>query len=222
MRCRLQQEWRSNQRYSIIGKGDCDAVAFFFGIGRRQYLGIMRETILYIASSLDGYIAKADGDVQWLEDFPNPDQSDYGYAAFLSGCDTLVMGAGTYRQILSFGIEWPYADKDVYVMSRNADLEIRSPRTSMLSGPEAWLQVKESLPEDGKNCWLLGGGQIIREFLRAGAIDRILLTQFPLLLGAGIPLFPGPFDEQSWKTVRVTAYASGAIGLELVPANAPG
>jgi dihydrofolate reductase len=180
----------------------------------------MRETILYIASSLDGYIAREDGSVNWLEQFPNPDENDYGYNAFLAGCDTLVMGTATYRQILSFGIPWPYANKDVFVISRNPGLEIQSPRTSRLSGPEAWLQVKESLPEDGKNSWLIGGGQLIREFLHAGFLDRILLTQFPVLLGAGILLFPSPFGQQYWKTLRVTAYASGAIGLELVPATA--
>lgn len=181
----------------------------------------MRETILYIASSLDGYIAKTDGDVQWLEAYPNPDQTDYGYAAFLSGCDILVMGSGTYRAVLSFGIDWPYADKQVYVISRNSSVEITTPGTTRLNGADDWLQVRNSLPDNGKNCWLVGGGQLIRSFLQAAALDRILLTQFPVLLGAGIPLFPGEFPMQYWKTVNAQAYPSGAWGMELVPAQPP-
>jgi dihydrofolate reductase len=181
----------------------------------------MRETVLYIASSLDGYIAKADGDVTWLEDYPNPEQTDYGYAAFLSGCDTLVMGSGTYRAVLSFGIDWPYADKQVYVVSRDPSLEISTPGTTRLSGVEDWLRVCNSLPENGKNCWLLGGGQLIRSFLQTGALNRIMLTQFPVLLGSGIPLFPDAFPMQYWKTVNSQAYTSGAWGVELVPAQPP-
>ena len=177
----------------------------------------MRETILYIASSLDAYIARENGDVKWLEDFPNPDQTDYGYAEFLAGCDTLVMGSATYREVLSFGIEWPYADKDVYVMSGNAAIHIQTPRTARLAGVDDWLRVCNSLPENGKNCWLVGGGQLIRTFLQAGALDRMHLTQFPVLLGSGIPLFPGTFPMQYWTTVRTQHYASGALGMELVP-----
>lgn len=181
----------------------------------------MRETILYIASSLDGYIAKEDGSVDWLENFPNPDQTDYGYAAFLSGCDTLVMGSGTYRAVLSFGIDWPYADKQVYVLSRDTSLEITTPGTVKLSGVDEWMRVRKALPENGKNCWLVGGGQLIRSFLQSGALDRILLTQFPLLLGAGIPLFPAEFAMQYWTTVQTQAYPSGAWGLELIPSQPP-
>lgn len=177
----------------------------------------MRETILYIAASLDAYIAKEDGDVKWLENYPNPDQTDYGYADFLAGCDTLIMGSATYREVLSFGIEWPYADKDVYVMSSNAALRIQTPRTSRITDMDAWLKVKERLPANGKNCWLVGGGQLIRSFLQAGAIDRILLTQFPVLLGAGIPLFPQGFPMQYWNLQKSQTYPSGAIGLELTP-----
>lgn len=179
----------------------------------------MRETILYIASSLDGYIAREDGSVDWLEQFPNPDENDYGYTAFLAGCDTLVMGAGTYTTVLSFGIEWPYADKDVYVLSSRTGLEITTPRTQRVPDMESWIRTKNELAGKDGNCWLLGGGKLVRSFLEYRAIDRILLTQFPILLGAGIPLFPATFPMSSWRSEKVQVYASGAVGFDLVPDN---
>lgn len=83
----------------------------------------MRKIKLYIAVSLDGKIAKPDGDVSWLDELPNPDHLDYGYADFLSSIDTTLMGNSTYRQLLGFGIDFPYRGKTNYVFTRNTALK---------------------------------------------------------------------------------------------------
>ncbi len=81
-----------------------------------------RKIILYIACSLDGKIADRTGSVSWLEELPNPDQTDYGYNDFLASVDTTIMGNKTYRHILGFGIDFPYQEKINYVITRNKTL----------------------------------------------------------------------------------------------------
>jgi dihydrofolate reductase len=82
----------------------------------------MRKIVLYIAASLDGKIARKDGDVKWLDEFSDPEQMDYGYNDFLNSIDTTLMGNNTYKQLLGFGIDFPYRGKTNYVFTRNARL----------------------------------------------------------------------------------------------------
>ena len=82
----------------------------------------MRKIRLYIAMSLNGKIARPDGSVDWLEAIPNPDKSDYGYARFYKEIDTTIQGCNTYRQLLSWGITFPYPDKKNYVITRKGEV----------------------------------------------------------------------------------------------------
>lgn len=165
----------------------------------------MRKLLLYIATSIDGYIAKPDGSVDWLEAVPNPDQSDYGYAKFYASISTTLMGNATYQQVLSFG-EFPYQGKKNYVFSRQSH-----PSTMHVKyvNQDPTTFVKSLKKQSGGDIWLVGGGQLNTLMLDAGLIDEILLFQMPVALGSGIALFPGAKMTNPMKLSTSTSYASG-------------
>ena len=144
-------------------------------------------TIAYFAISLDGFIADPDGGVDWLNEIPNPDQSDYGFAAFVASIDALVMGANTFRVVQSFGV-WPY-EKPVFVVSNSLlePPEGYEKRITLVRGEIS--EVLSSIRAAGHQRLYVDGGQLIRECLRAGLLDEMIVTRIPILLGAGIPLF---------------------------------
>ncbi|MEQ8713706.1 MAG: dihydrofolate reductase family protein [Cyclobacteriaceae bacterium] len=165
----------------------------------------MRKLLLYIATSLDGYIAATDGSVDWLETVPNPDQSDYGYAQFYESISTTLMGNATYQQVLGFG-DFPYQGKENYVFSRQSH-----PSTEHVQfvNQDPAVFVSGLKDQQGGDIWLVGGGQLNTLMLDAGLIDEILLFQMPIVLGAGIALFPGARMTAPLELLTSTSYASG-------------
>ncbi|TNE44552.1 MAG: dihydrofolate reductase [Deltaproteobacteria bacterium] len=145
------------------------------------------KNVVYIATSLDGYIATKDGGIDWLHDVPNPDQSDFGFAAFIEGIDALVMGRNTYEKVLSFG-EWPY-EKRVFVLSRSLTEvpEHLVGKVEFLEGQPH--EIVEGLHQRGFQNLYIDGGKVVQVFLEASLIDEIILTTLPIVLGDGIPLF---------------------------------
>lgn len=148
----------------------------------------MAYVVLYIAMSLDGFIADAEGGVHWLAPFDSP---DYGYDDFVAGIDSLIMGRATYDQVLGFG-PWPYAGKRVVVMTSR-------PLPDAPEGVTPWQggDIARLVAELPGIVWLVGGATAVRHFLAAGLIDRMRLFLMPCLLGQGIRLFesveiPGP------------------------------
>ena len=142
---------------------------------------------VYIAKSLDGFIATEDGGMDWLSDIPNPEGSDFGFSEFMAKVDAILMGRITFEQVLSFGV-WPY-EKPVYVLSTKlsgvpGDLEGKA---HIISGELE--EVIGELVEKGIKNLYIDGGQVIQSFLKADKIDEIILTTVPVLLGSGIPLF---------------------------------
>lgn len=171
----------------------------------------MREIVLYIAASLDGYIADPNGNIDWLLAY-DATQSDY--AAFLDTVDTIIMGHTTYTQLttqLSPDV-WPYADKEVYVASHQTH-PISNLVTFVKDPVKLVTQLKE---EEGKVIWIVGGGKIIASLFDAKLIDTLILTTVPVSIGKGIPLFPnkplnftlvksevfGPFVTSTYKIIR--------------------
>ena len=148
----------------------------------------MRKTVAYLAVSLDGYIADAQGSVAWLDAFADASEED-GYGAFVQTVDTVVMGGRTYRQIteeLSPGV-WPYDGLHSYVWTRSV---APLPHARRIDGDLAeWLRVQKH--GTGKDIWLCGGAELVRQALELDLIDELRLTIIPTLLGAGIPLFGG-------------------------------
>ena len=157
----------------------------------------MRRIILYIASSLDGYIARENGDVDWL-----PENTKSGYDEFYKTIDTVVMGKKTYEQVLTFGA-YPYKDKKSYVFTRNNE-QTKDQNTEFVSDIDKF--VKENISNSGKNIWLVGGAEIISSFLNRGFVDEIILSIIPVVLGKGITLFKNTQNEVKLGLIKTTEY----------------
>jgi dihydrofolate reductase len=174
------------------------------------------KTTYYVASSLDGYIAKEDGDVSWLEEL-NISMEDAGYDEFYSTVDALVMGRKTYEMIVSFG-KWPYGDKPVWVCSSNSITPIEGSNLQAGSTPEEALKAANE--KNIKHLWLVGGGSLASSFLVNNLLTNISLSLMPIILGGGIKLFgdvPAPIkiNKESEKT-----HKSGMVQLEYTIKNA--
>lgn len=168
----------------------------------------MKKIKLYIAASLDGYIASTDDDLDWLTEYPNPSNSDYGYKDFLTTVDTVVMGGRTYRWLICSDMVWPYKGMDTYVISHNTweNKENIHFITENIVESVAGLREKE-----GKDIWLVGGGEIISMLLNAHLVDEIQLFYIPIMLGQGIRLFPEKYKESRWNLVESKAYDNGVL-----------
>ncbi|MEM6842767.1 MAG: dihydrofolate reductase family protein [Bacteroidota bacterium] len=143
----------------------------------------MRKIILYSAMSLDGFIARPDGEIDWLFD-----DQDYGYSEFLQRIDTTLMGNRTYQQILTFG-DFPYTDKTNYVFTRSVTVQDDG-RVQFVYSDLVNL-VTELKQQLGRDIWLIGGRQINTVLLNAELIDEMILSVHPTVLGSGVPLFGG-------------------------------
>ncbi|WP_107995619.1 dihydrofolate reductase family protein [Trichococcus paludicola] len=172
-----------------------------------------RKVRVYIAASLDGYIAHSDGNIDWLDSVARDDE-DYGYAAFIETIDTVIMGRKTYEKVLSFGGEFPHAGRDCYVLSRTE--RIADGQVHFYSGsPEKLLDQIRRKP--GKDIFIDGGSEAIDLFRKKGMIDSYTVSIIPILLGEGIPLFKENEKELSLKLVEATTFDSGLVQLTYEP-----
>lgn len=157
--------------------------------------------IVYIATSLDGYIADKNNDLEWLHQVPNPGGSDFGFAEFMDSIDALVMGRNTMEKVLSFGVDWPY-NKPVYVLSSqlNQAPEGLEGKVFPIRGtPE---EITQSLNNKGYKNLYIDGGKTVQSFLQVDLIDKLIVTTIPILLGGGIPLFSSLDNPLQFKLER--------------------
>ncbi|QJW91513.1 dihydrofolate reductase [Spirosoma taeanense] len=176
----------------------------------------MRKLILYIASSLDGFIARSDGSFDWLDATPNPNQLDYGYHSFYVSIDTTLMGNSTYQTILDMGGDFPYPDKTNYVFSRQPGQVDTAYVRYITDDPAAFVQSLKN--QEGKAIWLVGGGQLNAALLNARLIDEIILTLVPTVLGSGIPLFADSSLETQFSLTNSESFETGFVQLTYAPA----
>lgn len=164
----------------------------------------MRKIRLFIASSLDGYIARTSGEVDWL--FTD---SDYGYNEFFAQIDTVLMGSKTYDQVLTFG-EYPYKSKESFVFSKTVQVETDN-NVEFVKGN--WKGFINTLRQSsGRDIWLVGGAQTIHYFMKHGFIDERILSIHPIILGSGIPLIVNdPSLETALELKDVKTYDSGLL-----------
>ncbi|MGL5255281.1 MAG: dihydrofolate reductase family protein [Brevinema sp.] len=142
--------------------------------------------VYYVASSLDGFIADKNGNIDWLEQTPS--DGDNGYGEFIQQVGIIFMGGSTYRKILSFGIDWPYKNIPCYIFTRQPHQNEEN--IFFISGDiENFLYSLPVLPEN-KIIWLVGGFNLASQCWEKNLINELHLAQAPVLLGDGIPLFP--------------------------------
>ena len=170
----------------------------------------MRASV-YMAISLDGFIARENGDLDWLPQPGDVEGEDYGYHAFMDSVDALVMGRTTFEKVRSFGVGWPYGDKPVVVLSRS-DYQLPDDlpgSVSVLSG--SLTDIVAGLLQHGFNHIYVDGGVTVQHFLRAGLVDRLILTIIPVLLGSGIPLFGRQDGDIRLSLVNHQSWPSGLL-----------
>ncbi|MBX2870620.1 MAG: dihydrofolate reductase family protein [Saprospiraceae bacterium] len=160
---------------------------------------------VFIATSLDGYIADKEGQIDWLHSIPNPENDDMGYNKFISTVDALIMGRTTFETVLSFGIDWPY-EIPVFVLSTTlkAIPEELQEKVELTKGSPK--EILEMIHSKGFDELYIDGGTTIQGFLSQDLIDQLIITTIPVLLGGGSPLF-GTFDQRlSFQHVRSSRY----------------
>lgn len=165
---------------------------------------------VFIGTSLDGFIARPNGDLDWL---PPGGGEPHGYNEFIASVDALVIGRKTFEKVLTFGA-WPYGDKRVVVLSsRPVDLSAAGEGiVEQMSGSPA--EIVSQLAASGAHHLYIDGGITIQRFLRAGLIQRLIITRVPVLIGDGIPLFGTLERDIRLRHVRTQHYPSGLVQSE--------
>ncbi|KUP04946.1 hypothetical protein Q75_13905 [Bacillus coahuilensis p1.1.43] len=153
--------------------------------------------------SLDGYIAEKDGGIDWLHEMESVGEGDNGYEDFYNRIDTVLMGKKTYDQVMSFVQEFPYPGKKAYVFSRSTtgqDKHVEYVNEDIGS-------FTESLREKaGQDIWMVGGSDLLHDFIKEGLIDELIITLIPIILGAGVPLFKHQAAPIPLKLIRTKPY----------------
>ncbi|MHC4846876.1 MAG: dihydrofolate reductase family protein [Planctomycetota bacterium] len=168
----------------------------------------MIETVVYVGVSLDGFLARKDGSVDWLPD--PPEGEDFGWAEFFGSIDAIVMGRATFEVVLEFGV-WHYADTPVIVLSRTMTgipehLAGKAELSQLAPGP-----LLEQLAARGHRRVYVDGGRVVQSFLAEDRVDELILTTVPMLLGEGIPLFGALEASLTWELVSSETLAGGLV-----------
>jgi dihydrofolate reductase len=162
---------------------------------------------VFVATSLDGFIARRNGGIEWLAAVERPGE-DYGFQTFFDGVDALVVGAATYRVALGLEGPWPWADKRVVVLTHRPPPAPRVDETFFAGDPAA---LVESLGAEGVRRLYVDGGAVISQFLAAGLVDDLTISVLPVLLGDGVRLFQGTLPERRLALVSSRAFPSGLV-----------
>ena len=166
---------------------------------------------VFIATSLDGFIARPNGDLDWLTGAQSPStEQDYGYQEFMDTVDTIVVGRNTFELVLTFDT-WPYSGKRVVVLSSRPNAI-----PPHLANDAEWLSLPprhlvERLETQGARHLYVDGGKTVQGFLKAGLVDELTITRVPVLIGSGVPLF-GPLDRDVGLThVATRQFENGFV-----------
>jgi len=165
---------------------------------------------VFIGTSVDGFIARRNGDLDFL---PEGGGEPHGYNEFIASVDAIVIGRNTFEKVLTFGA-WPYSDKRVVVLSsRPVDLSPSSEGVvEQMAGPP--VEIVSQLAASGARHLYVDGGITIQGFLRAGLIQRLIITRVPVLIGEGIPLFGTLPRDVRLHHVATHHYPSGLVKSE--------
>ena len=166
----------------------------------------------YVATSLDGFIARENGDVSWLDDL-NIDMTETGYDDFFASIDGLVMGRNTYDFVFNYG-SWPYGDKPTWICTGRELMTLEGANLKIAKTADDVVTESESMGL--KHLWLVGGGKLASSFLVKGLLTHLNISEMPIKLKSGIPLFanhklerisvekPEIFQKNGFKQVEIT------------------
>jgi dihydrofolate reductase len=165
---------------------------------------------VFIGTSVDGFIARSNGDLDWL---PAGGGEPHGYTEFFASVDAIVIGRKTFETVLAYD-PWPYGDKRVVVLSsRPIDLSVvRGGKVEQLGGSPS--QIVSQLAATGAHDLYIDGGVTIQGFLRAGLIQRLIITRVPVLIGEGVPLFGALPHDVRLRHVSTRHFPSGLVQSE--------
>lgn len=168
---------------------------------------------VFIATSLDGYIARKNGDIDWLVKFNPPtredEDKDCGYSKFYSGIDALVMGRNSYEVVSNFD-PWPYQGKRVVVLS--STLTSINEHAELFKGDITHLV--EKLHADGIKHIYVDGGATVSQFLNVDLVDQMIISLIPVVLGSGIPLFSKINNDKWCRLISSKPYSNGLVQLQ--------
>ena len=166
------------------------------------------KTIVYVGTSLDGFIARKDGDIGWLMQFNN-EEVQQSYDEFIKNIDAIVIGRGTFETVMGFP-EWPYSRK-VFVLSntiKETPPTLKDKVTVLSMKP---FELLTYISKKGDSNLYIDGGKVIQSFLKENLIDEMIITQVPLLIGSGIPLFGHLEKDLHFTHLRTDVYSNGLV-----------
>ena len=169
------------------------------------------DVVAHLAVSLDGYVASADGSVEFLERYPI---EDFDFDGFLEEVGALIMGSTTYEQVVGWGWEWE--DLPTMVLTTREDLPVPDGADVTFGSTPTARAIQSFADATPGRLWVFGGGRVVTEGLQGGAIDELDMTVMPEALGSGIPLFTAPCPGPM-KLVASVTYPNGAIRLVYEP-----
>lgn len=173
---------------------------------------ISRKLYLFIAMSLDGYIAKPDDDISFLAQVEKPGE-DYGYSKFITSVDTVVLGRKTYDKILSMNPELPYGPREIYVVTHTPKPDEGNVHFYSGSIPDLIASLRN---KEGMDIYCDGGAEIIHQLLMADLIDEMIISIIPVLLGDGIALFKGGLEEKQLTLQSATSFEKGLVQMHYI------
>lgn len=163
---------------------------------------------VFIATSLDGYIAGKNNEIDWLEAIPNPDNIDMGYQTHMDSVDALVMGRNTMELVANMDIEWPYS-KPVYVLSKSLKKLPNKLKEKVFLIKGDIKSINKKLKEKGYNNLYIDGGLTVQSFLKEDLVDELIITTIPILLGGGIRLFGDLDSALEFRCTKSEKYSNG-------------
>lgn len=163
---------------------------------------------VFIATSLDGYIAGKNNEIDWLEAIPNPDNIDMGYQTHMDSVDALVMGRNTMELVANMDIEWPYS-KPVYVLSKSLKKLPNKLKEKVFLIKGDIMSINKELKEKGYNNLYIDGGLTVQSFLKEDLVDELIITTIPILLGGGIRLFGDLDSALEFRCTKSEKYSNG-------------
>ena len=168
-----------------------------------------RKVILYIAMSLDGYIATKDNELNFLSQVEEEGQ-DYSYSDFVNSVDTVIVGRKSYDKVLSLGLKYPHTNKDLYIITRTARPTVGSTKFYTGNLKELVLELKA---KEGKSIYVDGGAEVANQMLKDNLIDEFYISIIPSLLGDGISLFKSERPNLKLRLISTKLYNKGLVQL---------